>query len=454
MEQILNDTGVATEDSGPVVLNTLNLLANDTDVDVGDTKSLTAVSVTSAAGATVSIDGQGYVVYDPGALFQSLKAGETTTDNFTYTMNDRAGAESSATVTMTITGLSDKTVLTSAVANEGVSTTVIEATNASAQDIAAISGTLEFSDADVGDTLTASITSTSVKLNGSDVPVGVTVPAALTVAGVLTFGGPVISNQGEQTIAWTYDPAQANLDFLAEGDLLTVTHAVRVADSDTWDIIITVQGTNDAPLPQNDGAFLAEEDTEITFGVNPLVAGSLLANDRDPDFGDAVKFVSVASTSAKGSTVGFDALSGMAFYTADSDQFDSLGNGVLTTDTFNYTVKDEHGAERSATVTVSIRGAADGVPINGTNNPDILTGTKANETIQGSNGNDALSGMAGSDRIMGGNGDDILRGGDGADRVWGDRGTDEIWGERGNDDLFGGTRRGRVRLRLARGEWG
>lgn len=60
-----DDTGAATEDGGPVVLTGAALLANDTDVDAGDTKSI--VSVTgSASGAQVSLLG-GDVVYDVGA---------------------------------------------------------------------------------------------------------------------------------------------------------------------------------------------------------------------------------------------------------------------------------------------------------------------------------------------------------------------------------------------------
>src|SRR4051812_47970832 len=99
------DTGSAQEDGGAVTLTAASLLANDTDVDTGDTKTLVSVDDTGTAGS-VSIVG-GNVVYDPGAAFQSLAAGATTTDSFTYTMQDAAGAQSTATVTMTITGVND-----------------------------------------------------------------------------------------------------------------------------------------------------------------------------------------------------------------------------------------------------------------------------------------------------------------------------------------------------------
>ena len=88
-----------------MTLTAASLLANDTDVDAGDTKTLVSVDGTGAVGS-VSIVG-GNVVYDPGLAFQSLGAGATTTDSFTYTMQDAAGVQSTATVTMTITGVND-----------------------------------------------------------------------------------------------------------------------------------------------------------------------------------------------------------------------------------------------------------------------------------------------------------------------------------------------------------
>jgi trimeric autotransporter adhesin len=104
-----NDTGAAQEDGGPVTLSGALLLANDTDVDAGDTRIITAAA-NSAAGALVNLAG-GNVVYDTGTLFQTLKQGATTTDTFTYTMADGAGATSSASVTMTLTGVNDAPVV-------------------------------------------------------------------------------------------------------------------------------------------------------------------------------------------------------------------------------------------------------------------------------------------------------------------------------------------------------
>jgi VCBS repeat-containing protein len=96
-----DDTGAATEDGGPV---RLNVLANDTDPDPGDRLTIVAVDATAAVGdARVTPDGS-RVVYNPGQEFQELGAGQTATDTFAYTMQDRAGAQSTATVTVTVAG--------------------------------------------------------------------------------------------------------------------------------------------------------------------------------------------------------------------------------------------------------------------------------------------------------------------------------------------------------------
>lgn len=98
-----DDKGKAYEDGPPVLVN---VLANDIDVDQGDSKTISSFDYLSAAGAVVSLVND-QLQYDPGALFQYLGKGQTTTDTFTYTMVDGSGATSSATVTMTIYGKND-----------------------------------------------------------------------------------------------------------------------------------------------------------------------------------------------------------------------------------------------------------------------------------------------------------------------------------------------------------
>jgi len=96
------DTANVSEDQSV----TIDVLANDTDPNVGDTKSIVSVSAT-AKGATVEIVG-GQVVYTADVdAFDLLGPGDTTTDSFTYEMKDARGVTSTATVTVTIGGVAN-----------------------------------------------------------------------------------------------------------------------------------------------------------------------------------------------------------------------------------------------------------------------------------------------------------------------------------------------------------
>jgi VCBS repeat-containing protein len=95
---------------------------------------------------------------------------------------------------------------------------------------APIAGTLTVSDADIGDTLTASVSgNATVEYNGST-----TLPAnvdfgALAAASAIKFDS-VTSNGGTEVLDWSYDPTNPNLDFLKPGDKLTITYQAQVND--------------------------------------------------------------------------------------------------------------------------------------------------------------------------------------------------------------------------------
>jgi VCBS repeat-containing protein len=95
---------------------------------------------------------------------------------------------------------------------------------------APITGMITVSDADVGDTLTASVVGNAViHYNGSTaLPANANV-AALIDADAVTFDA-VQSDGGAEVLHWTYDPATPNLDFLKPGDTLTLTFSAQVND--------------------------------------------------------------------------------------------------------------------------------------------------------------------------------------------------------------------------------
>ena len=92
-----------------------NVLTNDTDIDRLDTLTVTGIldgnsqpvlgTVTLASGATVQIAADGSYTYLAGTAFDSLLAGQTATDSFTYQVSDGQGGYDTATVTVRIEGL-------------------------------------------------------------------------------------------------------------------------------------------------------------------------------------------------------------------------------------------------------------------------------------------------------------------------------------------------------------
>ncbi len=105
----VNDPPVAVDDGGVgfTVLedsadNSLDVLANDTDVDALDTREITLLGVPDSGGAVV-LSGSGVdntVLYTPFANFAG-------TETFTYTMRDALGLTSLATVSVIVTGIND-----------------------------------------------------------------------------------------------------------------------------------------------------------------------------------------------------------------------------------------------------------------------------------------------------------------------------------------------------------
>ncbi|MBN2293610.1 MAG: tandem-95 repeat protein, partial [Pirellulales bacterium] len=99
-----------TEDIDENVVATFNVLGNDIDPDTSDT--LTVTEATSAAGAAVTILGNGSLQYDPTGVagLDDLQRGQVATDEIYYTISDGNGGTDTATVYVTITGVNDPPV--------------------------------------------------------------------------------------------------------------------------------------------------------------------------------------------------------------------------------------------------------------------------------------------------------------------------------------------------------
>ncbi|XZE35954.1 Ig-like domain-containing protein [Pirellulaceae bacterium SH501] len=111
----VNDRYTTTEDS-VLTISAPGVIENDRDVDLPN-DTLTVVlptgAVTTALGATVTLNANGSFVYDPrGAQqLQRLTVGEAAVDTFTYTIRDSSGLTSNlGTVSLTVTGINDNPV--------------------------------------------------------------------------------------------------------------------------------------------------------------------------------------------------------------------------------------------------------------------------------------------------------------------------------------------------------
>ena len=271
----VNDAPVAVADTGTTAENVTlivnaagGVLANDTDLDLSDTHTVSAVNgvpgnvgagVTGSNGGTFTIAANGSYTFNPGAAFDDLAVGQTRTTSVTYTNLDSNGGSASSTLTITVTGTNDAPVAVADTGTTAENVTLI---------VNAAGGVLaNDTDLDLGDTHTVSA------VNGVPGNVGV---------------GVTGTNGGTFTIAangsYTFNPGAA-FDDLAVGQTRTTSVTYTNLDSNggsaSSTLTITVTGTNDAPVAVADTGTTAEN---VTLIVN--AAGGVLANDTDLDLGD------------------------------------------------------------------------------------------------------------------------------------------------------------------------
>jgi VCBS repeat-containing protein len=403
-----NDGPVANADSAATSENasvTIDVVANDTDVDDGAVLTVTAASAPAGKGSASIVSNQ--VQFNPGGDFDHLALGATETVVLSYTVSDQHGATSASSVSVTVTGTNDGPVANpdTAATGENVPVTIDVLAN----------------DTDADDGAVLTVTAASA-------------PPDKGTASVV--GNKVVFNPG------------TDFDDLALGESETVIVTYSIVDqhgaSSSSTVAITVTRTNDGPVANPDSRTTSE---------NSAIVVDVVANDTDAD-NNAVLTVVAASGPAGQGTVTI--VENQVRFDPGTD-FDHLANGESATVTLNYTIEDEHGASSSSTVTITVQGRDEGTSNTGTDGPDTLIGTPGDDTIDalagddvvlgqagddlifGGDGNDFLSGEEDNDVVEGGNGDDQLSGGDGNDQLSGQVGSDNLSGEDGDDQLSGGA---------------
>ena len=414
-----NDVATVASDGTPL---TINVLANDTDpdtridpppppagefgpwdatpADIPDTKTVIAVDGTGLQGSVSIAPGGSGVIYTVGGALAALPFGATATETFSYTMRDGGGLQSTATVTVTVTGANHRPVAvadTASAIENGAPVAIDVLANDSDADLAA------------GDSLRLLMVDSSgllgsATINGSHIDYSVgnafqSLRAGVTATDV--FGYAITDDSGTQATA---------------------------------NVTVTVTGVNDAPVAVADGLSVSEDASPVQI--------NLLANDIDVDAGDTKTITAINATGLQGSVV-IAADGSSVVYTVGAG-FQALLSGQTATDSFSYTMTDSAGAQSSAVVSITIVGANEPVvyvappppppgAVVGSSGDNIISGTSGADVIYGQAGDDDLDGGAGNDSLYGGADDDALTGGDGNDILVGEGGRDDLTGDAGAD---------------------
>ncbi|MBC6453098.1 MAG: tandem-95 repeat protein [Hormoscilla sp. SP5CHS1] len=276
--------------------STINVLSNDSDpnITIGDRLSVTGAGGNSQGLGEIAVV-NGNVIYTPT---KNLGPDFTTIDVFTYTIQDIAGATSTATVILKLGGPQPPRA-----AND---------TTTTLQGFAVTIPVLENDTADGG---TLSITSVSVPANGS----------------------ASINNNGTADDRIVYTPDST----FVGTEIFTYSMTDGQGSSDSAHVVVTVSEN----LPP-----VAVNDTE-TISLRGSSTVDVLDNDFDPNAGDgfSVTGVSGNTISPFGSITVTD---GQVIYTPNPD----FGPSFIGTDSFTYTIQDSVGVADSATVTLTIGG--------------------------------------------------------------------------------------------------
>ncbi|EAT60122.1 VCBS [Chlorobium ferrooxidans DSM 13031] len=292
---------------------TLNLLGGASDVDTADTLSVGSIVTYSVEGALasstppagVSLSGSTLTVDPANEAFNNLAVGQSMTILVSYSVIDTKGASVTQTETITVTGTNDGPV-------------AALLTNSAMEGSAVVAGYVTSTDADALHTAAYSLDA--------------------AVAGL------TINADG----SYSFDPSNAVYQSLAAGETKDVVATYTVTDdqgaTSSSTLIITVTGTNDAPVAAAAVASATEDDS--------VVSGAVSATDADA--GATVSYALDAPLA--GLTMDAD---GSYSFDPLNEAYQSLAAGETKDVVATYTVMDDQGATSSSTLTITVTGTND-----------------------------------------------------------------------------------------------
>ncbi|MGH3522436.1 MAG: VCBS domain-containing protein, partial [Mycobacterium sp.] len=348
----------------------------------------TALSA-SFASDTTSVDNASVALKFnlPDRDLDFLARGETLTLTYQVEITDASSRSSTQTVTVTVTGTNDLPVITSFDPNLSIT----ENAAAGVSSAHSLTGTLNFTDADLTDQhkVGASFFS-ALWSGGANVPLDTQGALANALTASIAPGNDS-TGTATGTIDWSFNLADAKLDFLAQGETLTVTYVVEVADGSggaaAQIVTVTVTGTNDAPViaPADRAETGAITEAANTAGAISLDQQSGTIHFADVDLTDRPTAAITAQTAAWLAADGHTAQSltpaqssalqaGFAItaepgntangaidwtYKIIDGNLDFLAAGETATVMSTVRVDDSHGGSDTASVVVTLSGIND-----------------------------------------------------------------------------------------------
>ena len=415
-----NNFGYAAADNGNgnVVNPSGNLLTNDSDVDAGDSLSVSGArtgneaaggALTDLTAGSITLTGQyGELVINADGSYSydldtsnpdviALGALDALRDQFTYAASDLAGLNDEAQLTIVIRGRNDAPV------GNDDSAIAVEAGGV-ANGIAGTDPSGNVLDNDT-DEDSNPLAVTGVR-TGAEIASGTDGTLGSELRG--QYGWLTLNADGTYDYRLDNDMTEVQALRLA-GQILTDSFTYTLADvwgaTDTAQLSITIEGRNDAPVAADDSATAVEAGGTANGSPGRNASGNVLINDTDVDSIDNGESKTVASLrtgneagsgtagsigSALVGTYGSLTLNADGSYTYVLDETNAAvqalrQSGDTLSESFSYEVIDTAGLSDRATLTITVEGANDApVAVN-----DTATALEAGGTGNGTPGSDA-----------------------------------------------------------------
>ena len=371
-----------------------------TDVDTADVHTASVVDTTAGTAigvltTAIVLDGSGstqsldwtYTVND--ADIQYLALGESKVETFDVTITDGTSS-TTETVTVTITGTNDEPTITTATISLGDNETDTGIT---------FNDTFTVGDVDVTDVVTATHVLASVSGTSDRTDAAAPSDAVLEAMVTLTPAAILDATETSAALDFTFDSGAEAFDYLAAGETLIMTFEVTVTDdsgdgatdSAMEDIVLTITGTNDAPVItggpdvvglSETGAVISATDTftigdvdttdtvDATFALTTITGNQNTLSDADLLAMFDATPAAILDATENSDTLTWD------FTSTNASDFDYLAIGETLVLEYTITATDSEGATATETVTITITGA---------NNSPVVTDVVYAPTVETDN---------------------------------------------------------------------